>query len=258
MSDEQNIQPEESAPGGTRRGSSGGEESGPGVPAWMLTYADTVTLLMTFFVMLMSFSTLDEEKYAKVRGSLMGYMGVVGRTRYNRDGLLLKRQMESGRIFTQGYENPPQHDPMSYLENEFRVRADASSVRNLLRHQLTRQGFEIQIMAGQIFEPGTAQFNDRAEEVLSVIARAVRHLPHQLRVQATGDILFLPSYGFTSRQELAVTRASRVCRYLSDRNVPANRLTIATRVEPDDAFVQDSEPAQVRICVLRPDKKWAL
>ena len=36
--------------------------------AWMDTYADTITLLLTFFILLYSFSTIDNEKLKQIRG----------------------------------------------------------------------------------------------------------------------------------------------------------------------------------------------
>jgi chemotaxis protein MotB len=234
------------------------ESSAPGIPPWMLTYADTVTLLMTFFVMLMSFSTLDNEEYAKVRGALQGYMGVVGDTRYNRDGLLLRRNMESGRVFLEGYENPPKYDPMAYVESAFQTRVGENRMDNVLDFELTNNGFEIQIEAGDLFRSGSAEFNPDAEKVLNVISRAIRHLPHHVRVQATGDLLFLRSQGFASRQDLAVERASRVCAYLAGRKVAISRIHAATRLEPDGMVLAASAPAQVSIVVLRPGKMWML
>ena len=49
------------------------EESGaPGCPAWMLTYSDTVTLLCTFFILLLTFSSFDDEDFKVLSNSLGG------------------------------------------------------------------------------------------------------------------------------------------------------------------------------------------
>lgn len=40
--------------------------------AWMDTYADTITLLLTFFILLYSFSTIDNEKLKQIASSLKG------------------------------------------------------------------------------------------------------------------------------------------------------------------------------------------
>ena len=52
------------------------EEAPPGAPAWMATFADLMSLLMCFFVLLLSFSEMDLEKYKQVAGSMKNAFGV--------------------------------------------------------------------------------------------------------------------------------------------------------------------------------------
>lgn len=52
------------------------DESDPGIPAWMATFADLMSLLMCFFVLLLSFSEMDVLKYKQVAGSMKNAFGV--------------------------------------------------------------------------------------------------------------------------------------------------------------------------------------
>ncbi|MCR9104304.1 MAG: flagellar motor protein MotB [Gammaproteobacteria bacterium] len=52
------------------------EETKAGSPAWMATFADLMSLLMCFFVLLLSFSQMDVEKYKQVAGSMKNAFGV--------------------------------------------------------------------------------------------------------------------------------------------------------------------------------------
>ena len=52
------------------------EESAPGSPAWMATFADLMSLLMCFFVLLLSFSEMDVQKYKLVAGSMKNAFGI--------------------------------------------------------------------------------------------------------------------------------------------------------------------------------------
>lgn len=47
-----------------------------GIPAWVMTFADLMTLLMCFFVLLLSFSEMDQSKYKKIAGSMQFAFGV--------------------------------------------------------------------------------------------------------------------------------------------------------------------------------------
>lgn len=52
------------------------KEEGSGAPAWVMTFADLMSLLMCFFVLLLSFSELDRKKYKQVAGSMKAAFGV--------------------------------------------------------------------------------------------------------------------------------------------------------------------------------------
>jgi chemotaxis protein MotB len=52
------------------------EESKPGAPMWMATFADLMSLLMCFFVLLLSFSEMDVQKYKQIAGSMKNAFGV--------------------------------------------------------------------------------------------------------------------------------------------------------------------------------------
>ena len=52
------------------------EEGGGGTPAWMATFADLMSLLMCFFVLLLSFSEMDVQKYKQIAGSMKNAFGV--------------------------------------------------------------------------------------------------------------------------------------------------------------------------------------
>ena len=53
------------------------EESSGGVASWMVTYGDLMSLLLTFFVLLVSFSTIQEAKFYEAIQSLQGAFGVL-------------------------------------------------------------------------------------------------------------------------------------------------------------------------------------
>ena len=59
------------------------DEGGAGVPAWVMTFADLMTLLMCFFVLLLSFSEMDAAKYKQVAGSMEKAFGVQRKVKDN-------------------------------------------------------------------------------------------------------------------------------------------------------------------------------
>lgn len=57
------------------------DDGPPGTPAWMATFADLMSLLMCFFVLLLSFSEMDLQKYKQVAGSMKNAFGVQNQTK---------------------------------------------------------------------------------------------------------------------------------------------------------------------------------
>jgi chemotaxis protein MotB len=52
------------------------KEEGRGAPAWVMTFADLMSLLMCFFVLLLSFSNMDLQKFKQIAGSMKNAFGV--------------------------------------------------------------------------------------------------------------------------------------------------------------------------------------
>ena len=57
------------------------EEVKAGLPAWLATFADLMALLMCFFVLPLSFSEMDAQKYKEVAGSMKDAFGVQNQIR---------------------------------------------------------------------------------------------------------------------------------------------------------------------------------
>jgi len=91
-----------------RRGSKKAEpDEAPGAPEWMVTFSDCMTLLLTFFVLLLSFSSFDEKVFWKLKDSFSKALpGVNQSYETNRDAVLSKEQIEETRELVEGSEKP--------------------------------------------------------------------------------------------------------------------------------------------------------
>ncbi len=71
------------------------EESSGGAPKWMVTFSDCMTLLLTFFVLLLSFSSFDDKEYTKMITSLsQGGNGMSDAPTRNRDPVMQRYEMQ--------------------------------------------------------------------------------------------------------------------------------------------------------------------
>ena len=88
------------------------EEPAEDIPAWFMTYSDVITLLMTFFILLLTFSTTEPEKFERVTRSVMGSdsaTGIAGieHSHIDHDSWLERIRPRAARIALHGSEVPP-------------------------------------------------------------------------------------------------------------------------------------------------------
>ena len=84
----------------------------PGVPLWFLTYSDVITLLMTFFILLLTFATSEPEQFERMQATVFGGGGAGGiisksSKGVEQDALLLRERPRASRLTTRGTETPP-------------------------------------------------------------------------------------------------------------------------------------------------------
>lgn len=88
------------------------EDGGEDIPAWFMTYSDVITLLMTFFILLLTFASTEPEQYERVQMSIMGSdsaTGVAGleHTKMDLDSSFKRFRPRAARIAIHGAEMPP-------------------------------------------------------------------------------------------------------------------------------------------------------
>ena len=84
----------------------------PDIPSWIMTFSDVITLLMTFFILLLTFATNEPERFERMRVSMFSGGGALGIARrsdspLDKDSLVLRERPRAGRITTRGSEMPP-------------------------------------------------------------------------------------------------------------------------------------------------------
>jgi hypothetical protein len=82
------------------------------IPSWFMTFSDVITLLMTFFILLLTFATNEQEYFERMQISIFGASGSKGiagktTTTVDQDSLLMRERPRAGRIAENGSEMPP-------------------------------------------------------------------------------------------------------------------------------------------------------
>ncbi|RMF06762.1 MAG: hypothetical protein D6762_08815 [Candidatus Neomarinimicrobiota bacterium] len=184
------------------------KNSKPTAPGWMTTYGDMVTLLLTFFVLLFSFTNMDKRKFEQVAGSLRGALGVLsenlpipssptlpsGGVEYD----LLRRSA----IF-ESVENL--RDALSQYTSDGSVNIEA-----------TESGILIQMGDKILFDQGKADLKPGARKVLTIVGKQIKDQAADIQVAGHTDDVPIHTEEFPSNWELSTARALAVVKYLVD------------------------------------------
>ncbi len=196
---------------------------------WMVSYADFLTLLFAFFVVMYSVSSVNEGKYRVVSQALTGafnQMLPVQEQPYLPDPKAVQFKVISRPKVPEKTETLVQErvkmtglahgilDVLAPLIREGKVRVTQ-----------TNRGVAIEINASVLFAPGGANLSAESSQALSAVASVLAGDDHDIQVEGYTDNLPINNVIFPSNWELSAVRAGSVVRLFIDRGVDENRLT---------------------------------
>ena len=206
------------------------EESKPsGAPMWMCTFADLMSLLLTFFVLLLSMSSTEAAKFRAMAGSLRDAFGM-------RSDLALSPTSMSDEILP--HDDARQGDAGS--DEEAQLEAE-------LKEALEELGIEtgdmkldgdddtvvLRLEGDLLFASGEASLKPEALPALDAIAKYLRSTNYTLDVVGHTDNVPIATAIFPSNWELSAARAGQAVRRLTEQEVEPGRLRAIGRADTE-------------------------
>jgi len=203
-----------------------------GAPPWMATFGDMMSLLLCFFVLLLSFANMDIIKFQDMMGSMKDAFGV----QVQDPG---EFQEESGSVIelAESPETTPieldsapvPSSPNRKLDLELLEKIsqviDERSLAGVVEAVPGEQGVTIRIKGTLLFEAASDKLRTRALPILDEIGKLASMFPHELAVQGHTDDVPIHTVRFPSNWELSTARAVAGVRYLIDNgHVQAERI----------------------------------
>lgn len=168
---------------------------------WLLTYADMITLLLAFFVILYAISKVDARKYQALAASIRTAFGSAAPYPVPTGGSGGERLLPRPDLVFEIVEQL-QHTLGSEL-SQGRVQIERGTDAVVLR-----------VQDGVFFERGRAELHAEARRILDKVAAVIARLSNPVEVEGHTDSLPIRSAQFPSNWELSVARATAVVRYL--------------------------------------------
>lgn len=197
------------------------EEDPPaGVPEWVVTYGDMMSLLLTFFIMLVSLSEIQaDEKYRAVLESVMKKMGylkgpLAPEGKHFPLNALIEHMTKLGSHSDQQGKGGVKSRGLQGKESRVTRLRDGISVRDAV----------IQ------FPPGKLDLDDRQQEALLSSARRLSGKPHKLDIRGSVGTIpeKLESEKLRDPRVLAYERARLVATFLERNGVTSDRIKISS------------------------------
>lgn len=205
------------------------EEKGYEPPAWLLTYGDMVTLLVTFFVMLISLSTINVNKYKETMLEVRKTFAGDGGEFLLEDGTspmenLFEKDLET-------IESPETEEP---IENFIDVEETYHYLSNFIKESKLAKyisiedikiGCRIEIPLDLCFEKGESMVKRETHTILEELGIALRSISGKIIIDTNVGMAIKPD---TEATDLSVDRAANLCDFLvTKENIESQRVAIS-------------------------------
>jgi chemotaxis protein MotB len=208
---------------------------------WLVSYADFITLLFAFFVVMYAISSVNEGKFRVMSESLLSAFRDpshelvpirIGQPASGGSGVL---DFSSIPMPVPRRPNQPAQSPSTPGEDQLGMRRLAEAIKAKLS-PLARQGVldvrdtsywvEVEIRASLLFESAEVEMAPQGEAVLKTIAGVVEETPYRLQVEGYTDDLPILTHRFPSNWELSAHRAAAVVREFERSGINGARMSI--------------------------------
>jgi chemotaxis protein MotB len=193
---------------------------------WLISYADFITLLFAFFVVMYAISVVNEGKYRVFSDSVGDAFGRSVPAAPNSAAidepfapiasLAAKRRQEVLRR---------ERERLALLARQLQATLGPLVKSGKVSIRQNGRGVTVDINASALFAPGDATVMRDARPVLHAVAQLLKDDPHEVQVEGHTDSAPISNALFASNWELSAARASTVVRLFIDSGMPAGRLT---------------------------------
>ena len=250
---------------------------------WFVTFADLMGLMMSFFVMLVAFSTMDNNKLKIVAGSMWDAFGVQTEARYSgiieSDGLPTRPKLRNtAHISPEDASNTPTPDDTERsrtagarlkVDREFALASaslrqalqDLPELTEISKHVLfeeTNQGLNLEIVdqdGRSMFADGSKVPYERTRLLIQKLAAPLKATPLRIAIVGHTSAGFIPQRGDYDAFDLSADRANAVRQILQREGLPPNHVfSVSGKADTLPLFPDDPSLAanrRVTITLMR-------
>jgi len=214
-----------------------------GAPAWVVTFADLMSLLLCFFVLLLSFSEIDRHKYKQIAGSMAMAFGIQTKkviVESPRGDKIISRDFDREAIVTRDKAEigrEVQHE----IDSRF------TAMKDLVKVQAGKDKLVISLMGESTFDSGRAEIRPEMTPLLRKIAEILRDSKDDIIVVGHTDNVPIVAGPYRTNLELSMARAATVAdRLIRRESIQPNRIATLGFGEYRPVAVNETEEGRKR------------
>ena len=228
-------------------------DHGAGQERWLVSYADFMTLLMAFFVVMYSISSVSEQKYRVLSNTFSGAFNT------SNDAGMLSNQVQGDPLLSD-------HEIKQQAVTPIEVASLSESAPNMLttftaqldkdfqsligEKLITLSGNEhwlqIELQSAILFDVGGALIHHSAEPIIKQISTMLMPYGNVVKVEGFTDNTPISNSTFDSNWELSTARATAVVRLMIAQGIQANRLAAVGYGEYQPAVSNDTSEGRAK------------
>ncbi len=230
---------------------------------WMVSYADFITLLFAFFVVMYGVSSINEGKYRQASGSISRAFlhddePQVG-PQENASQHVTLQNLTKRKIARELQARKKLQEKLQEVEQGLNTAMAPLIQTGKVKVILTDKGITVEINANALFDSGSAVIWADAKRTLWGVADQLEQQPFRITVEGHTDDQPINTREFSSNWDLSALRATAVVHLFRDRGIDESRLTAigyaATRpINPNDTEENRIRNRRVALLIEMPEQ----
>ncbi len=232
------------------RNKKGGD--GPAGGGWEIVYSGFVLILLCFFIMLSSFSTMEEAKIMRFVRSFVDAVGIMpGGMKFDSGATVLPKSADI----------VDSNDKLAQVFSELTELNERLKKEKEITLAYSAKGLVMRLSDRALFEVGVADISPQAVVLLQKVGDIIARTNFEVRIEGHSDNLPIKTAQFPSNWELSTARAVNVLRFFLDTGrIASQRLSAVGFGEfqpmvPNDSVEHRAQNRRVEIIFLHTEQK---
>jgi chemotaxis protein MotB len=237
--------------GASKKKSNNKNSEGSAGGGWEIVYSGFVLILLCFFIMLSSFSSMEEAKIMRFVKSFVDAVGILpGGLKFDQGSTVLPGSVDI----------VDSDDQLAQLFSELEELEQHLKKENDITLAYTSKGLVMRLTDRALFEVGVAAISPQAIPLLKKVGEIIAGTDFEVRIEGHSDDLPIKTAQFPSNWELSTARAVNVLRYfLETGEISSQRLSAVgfsefQPVVPNDSTEHRAQNRRVEIIFLNSDQ----